>query len=177
MNSGLKIFKLLAVSVTAFFVLQANPAAASTGRWIGLKAYQAYENAQAQATLQGNYHDEEKVLKIKFSGLVPGTVYSVWFENEKPWKDISGIGEVPYEAIVADDTGHAEFSSRVKENDLDKWQFIKVFRHKDGNAQNMQPQNLSDAFKKDVYTIKLLSFKPVPEGNAPQKQIDIGWKQ
>jgi len=84
-------------------------------------------------------------LSVSAMGLEPARVYTLWLVNEAPEESMAGLGIAPY-AFTADVSGEGTFNAKITEQELAKWQILKIVLHKDGDARNMAKTNLAGVF-------------------------------
>ncbi len=95
----------------------------------------------------------EKTLSVKALKLKPYNIYTVWFVNQTPEMAMQGAGSAPY-FFATDSRGRGEYKSRVSAYDVDNWQMLKVVLHVDGDAKNMDMDNLQPAFITTLGSLK-----------------------
>ncbi len=114
---------------------------------ITVKGQSVYRNSELKLYLNENlYYGGKNKLEFTLKGLEPRGVYTVWLE--KPYSSL-GLGDRPY-SFISDSSGRAKYVAKFEAHKLRSWELIKIVRHKDSMAENMDGDNLVTVFTVDI---------------------------
>lgn len=74
-----------------------------------------------------------RTVGVTVYGLKPGSVYSVWYADEKGQRSPAGVETNHF---TTDAGGKGRFVTSAYEDVLDDWRYIDVMLHPDGNPKN-----------------------------------------
>ncbi|MDD5552796.1 MAG: hypothetical protein PHE18_02870 [Candidatus Omnitrophica bacterium] len=88
---------------------------------------------------------------VNASGLEPADAYSIYMVKGD---DMKGVGIPPYK-LSPDSQGNISTDVMVTTDSLKNNEAIKIYRHEDGNVNNLDKTNLKEVFSKNVSTLNL----------------------
>ena len=102
---------------------------------IDFKGQKGFEDARGQATVT-EAGEGEKEIRLEASGLRPDAVYTIWFANQEPKIEMSGVGRPDY-AFRSDSQGNASYTAVVPAEELERWQELDIAYHPEGDPKNL----------------------------------------
>lgn len=94
---------------------------------------------------------QQKKVTINLDNLKANSLYTVWLVNEKPEMSMSGLGTGDY-SFKTDSEGKGQYTATINQEELAKWQVLKVVLHPDGNPKNMK--NIKSAATGDLSKVQ-----------------------
>ena len=94
-----------------------------------------WEEAKGEALIEEAAADTREIT-IRVENLVPDSVFTVWFVNERPVVDIMGVGEGA-NSFRTDSDGNGVFSATVSSGELEDWQKLEVAYHPEGDPRKL----------------------------------------
>ena len=95
-----------------------------------------FDNVDGSAKIEQAKDDQKKVT-VNLDNLKPNSLYTVWLVNEKPEMSMTGLGTGDY-SFKTDSEGKGNYTATINQEELAKWQVLKVVLHPDGNPKNMK---------------------------------------
>ncbi len=85
----------------------------------------------------------QRSIGIDFSGLKPGSVYTVWLERKEP-RELKPLGVDEHHFKTGAD-GKARYVTQSSEYDIDqfRWDYISIYYHPDGDPGNTKDMTLA----------------------------------
>lgn len=102
---------------------------------IEFKGEKGFKDARGQATITDAGRGQKEI-KLDASGLKPDSVYTLWFVNERPKVEMSGVGRPDY-SFRSDSQGNASYSAVVPAEELERWQELDIAYHPDDDPKNL----------------------------------------
>lgn len=124
--------KRILTALSVGFVILAFVCASWAGETrIPLEAARPHPNASGTAYLSG------ESISIHAKGLLPNSMYTVWFVNMKPKKHETGAGSAPY-MFRTDSRGIGVYATTLSGSPFGEWAMIMVVLHPNGNPKDMK---------------------------------------
>jgi hypothetical protein len=136
MNSK-RIFQIALIGFISIIFLSFGWAS-TNGRTFVLESTPEHPDANGTAVIDGTH------VSVQARGLKPDAVYTVWFVNMKPKKNVTGAGEAPY-MFRTDKWGDGAYSASLNEAPFGKWAMVMVVLHPTGDLKDMK--NMVGALK------------------------------
>lgn len=96
---------------------------------------------------EGRSRSDLDEITVEVSGLMPGSVYTVWLAREDPARLIKGLG-VDDHSFTTDSAGSGRFSATVYEGELNRWDMIEIAYHPNGDPGDLD--NAQTALRGDL---------------------------
>ncbi|MBI2400446.1 MAG: hypothetical protein HYV23_05230 [Deltaproteobacteria bacterium] len=124
---------LCALMCAMAFFLTGSPAGAAAEK-IEMQS-NLWKEAKGEALIK-DLEADNKEITIHVENLVPDSVFTVWFVNERPRVDVMGVGEGA-NSFRTDSEGRGVFSATVPSSEIEDWQKLEVAYHPEGDPKKL----------------------------------------
>jgi hypothetical protein len=94
-----------------------------------------WEEAKGEALIK-DVESDTKEITIQVENMVPDSVFTVWFVNERPRVDVQGVGQG--NSFKTDRDGNGVFSAQVPSSEVEDWQKLEVAYHPEGDPRKLE---------------------------------------